>query len=105
MTEMLDTPVMYWHVVLPDYATDALVLVDESSGARMAAEGLDDGSIVDATHVKGGSWVHTGIHPLQRNVGVFFLAAAAVRTALKVEAVCNASGAQQQAMDLSVPAF
>jgi len=71
MTETLDTPVTYWHVVLPDYATDALVLVDGSSGARMAAESLDNGSIVDATHIKGGSWSKTGVHPLQRNVGVF----------------------------------
>ena len=65
MEELFRRRIEYWHVQLPDFATDALVL---SKG--VICEALDGGSAVDPGHKSGRGW-KGGVHPLQRQVPLF----------------------------------
>ena len=56
----------YWHVQLPDFATDSLMLP-----GGMITEALDGGSTVEPEHKRGSGWIKAGIHPLQRCVRMF----------------------------------
>jgi len=62
--DLAGTAIEYWHIVLPDYATDSLVL---ASG--MMTEALDGGSAFETGTAATAPWV--GVHPLQRHVRFF----------------------------------
>jgi len=81
--EVLGKPLTYWHVQLPDFATDSLVVA-----GGMITEALDGGSTFEPEHKRGSGWVKAGIHPLQRRVRMFASkeSQAAVRDEMAAEA-------------------